>query len=46
MNAANSPYREALKICTRPNGTLNVNQLSQVAESMCVSHLAGMEDPS
>jgi hypothetical protein len=44
MNAANSPYREVLKICTRPNGSVNVNQLSRMAVSMCVRHLAGMED--
>jgi hypothetical protein len=44
MDAADSPYRKALKICTRPNGTLNVNKLSQAAESMCAMHLARMED--
>jgi hypothetical protein len=45
-NAADSPYMKAHKICTRPNGSLNVNKLSQAAESMCAMHLARMEDPT
>jgi hypothetical protein len=44
MTAVNSPYVEVLKICTRPNGSVNVNQMSRMAKSMCVMHLAGMKD--
>ena len=35
MSDPASPYAKALKICTRPNGSVDVTRLSQIAEDWC-----------
>jgi hypothetical protein len=41
VNDPNSPYIKALKICTRPNGSVNVARLSQMADDWCALYRAG-----